>query len=90
VVDVRGVRGKRARDFGEAFLGLALWRRLGLHTLLAELIGPGREDVPWPTVASVLAVARVGGQRFGTGRRRALVGAQRDGGLARRVVGEGE
>ncbi len=63
VVDVRGVRVERARDFGEAFLGLALWRRLGLHTLLAELIEPGEEEVPWPTVASVLAVARFCGQR---------------------------
>ena len=58
VVDVRGVRVERARDFGEAFLGLALWRRLGLHSLLADLIEPGGEEVPWPTVASVLAVAR--------------------------------
>jgi hypothetical protein len=54
---------ERARDFGEAFLGLALWRRLGLHTLLAELIEPGEEEVPWPTVASLLAVARFCGQR---------------------------
>jgi hypothetical protein len=57
-VDVRGVRVERARDFGAAFLGLALWRRLGLHTLLESLIEPGEEQVPWPTVASVLGVAR--------------------------------
>jgi hypothetical protein len=58
LVDVRGVRVERARDFGGAFLGLALWRRLGLHTLLETLIEPGEEQVPWPTVASVLGVAR--------------------------------
>ena len=63
VVDVRGGRVERARDFGEAFLGLALWRRLGLHSLLADLIEPGEEEVPWPTVAAVLGVARFGGQR---------------------------
>ncbi len=57
------MRVERARDFGAAFLGLALWRRLGLHTLLAELIEPGEEEVPWPTVASVLPVARFCGQR---------------------------
>jgi transposase len=34
-----------------------------LHTLLADLIEPGQEEVPWPTVASVLAVARFCGQR---------------------------
>jgi len=44
LVDVRGVRVEGARDFGEAFLGLALWRRLGLHTLLADLIEPGEEE----------------------------------------------
>jgi hypothetical protein len=63
LVDVHGVRVERARDFGEAFLGLALWRRLGLHTLLGELIEPGEEEVPWPTVASLLTVARFCGQR---------------------------
>ena len=63
LVDVHGVRVERARDFGEAFLGLALWRRLGLHTLLADLIEPGEEEVPWPTIASLLTVARFCGQR---------------------------
>jgi hypothetical protein len=63
LVDVRGLRVERARDFGEAFLGLALWRRLGLHTLLEQLIEPGEEEVPWATVASVLTVARFCAQR---------------------------
>jgi hypothetical protein len=63
MVDVHGVRVERARDSGEAFLGLALWPRLGLHTLLADLIEPGGKEVPWPTVASLLAVAGFCGQR---------------------------
>jgi hypothetical protein len=63
LVDVRGVRVERARDFGEAYLGLALWRRLGLHKLLSELIEPGKEEVPWERVASVLTVARFCAQR---------------------------
>ena len=63
LVDVRGVRVERARDFGEAFLGLALWRRLGLHTLLGELIEPGEEEAPWATVAGVLTVGRFCAQR---------------------------
>lgn len=77
LVEVRGVRVERARDFGEAFLGLALWRRLGLHTLLGELIAPGQEEVPWPTVASVLTVARFCAQRSELAIARALVSAQR-------------
>ena len=57
-VDLRGVRVEHARDFGEVYLGLALWRRLRLHSLLAELIPSGGEEVPWPVVACILAVAR--------------------------------
>src|SRR4051812_24849698 len=34
-VDLRGLRVERVRAFGECYLALALWRRLGLHTLLA-------------------------------------------------------
>lgn len=62
-VDVRGVRVEQARDFGEVYLGLALWRRLHLHTLLAGLIEDGEEEVPWPVVASVLTVARFCAQK---------------------------
>lgn len=57
-VDVRGVRVERVRDFGEVYLALSLWRRLGLHTLLHELIPCGREDVPWERIACLLTVAR--------------------------------
>jgi transposase len=52
------VRVERVREFGEVFLALSLWRRLGLHTLLRELIPPGREEVAWETIACVLSVAR--------------------------------
>ena len=31
-VDLRGVRVERVRDFGQVYLALSLWRRLGLHT----------------------------------------------------------
>jgi len=56
-VDLSGLRVERVRDFGEVYLALALWRRLGLHTLLGELIEPGREVVPWELVACILTVA---------------------------------
>jgi Transposase DDE domain len=62
-VDLRGVRVEQTRDFGEIYLGLALWRRLQLHTLLAELIPPGEEEVPWAVVASILTVARFCAQK---------------------------
>jgi transposase len=61
-VDVRGTRVERVREFGEVYLALALWRRLGLHTVLRELLAAGREEVPWETVACLLTVARFCGQ----------------------------
>ena len=62
-VDVRGLRVERVRDFGEVYLALALWRRLGLHTLLRELIEAGRERVGWELVACILTVARFCGNK---------------------------
>ena len=56
--DVENLRVERVRDFGECFLALALWQRLGLEELLGSLIEEGKEDVPWPTVAAILTVAR--------------------------------
>lgn len=56
--DVANLRVERVRDFGSAWLGLSLWRRLGLHKLLDELIPSGREQIRWSEVASVLTVAR--------------------------------
>jgi transposase len=62
-VDVRGVRVERVREFGEVYLALSLWRRLGLHTLLEELIPCGREEVAWERIACLLTVARFCAQR---------------------------
>lgn len=57
-VDVRGLRVERVRDFGQIYLGLSLWRRLGLHTLLGAIIEPGKEEVAWELVGCILTVAR--------------------------------
>jgi transposase len=57
-VDLRGVQVERVRDFGQIYLALSLWRRLGLHTLLTEIIGPGEQDVPWELTACILTIAR--------------------------------
>lgn len=62
-VDVGAVSVERVREFGEVYLPLALWHRLGLGKLLDELIEPGRERVRWSTVASVLVAARFCAQR---------------------------
>jgi hypothetical protein len=41
LADLKNLGVERVREFGTVFLALALWRRLGLHELLAELIEPG-------------------------------------------------
>jgi transposase len=62
-VDVRGVRVERTRDFGEVYLGLALWRRLKLDELMQTLLPAGRESVDWGRVAALLTIARFCAQR---------------------------
>jgi hypothetical protein len=57
-VDVRRVRVERTRDFGEVWLALVLWQKLGLDRLLAELLPAGQEEIDWATVIALLVVAR--------------------------------
>ncbi len=57
-VDVTGMSVERMRDFGQVYLALALWRRLGFHKILEELIEPGGEHVAWDQVACILTIAR--------------------------------
>jgi transposase len=58
LVDLRGVRLERLRDFGDVWMALGLWRLLELDTLLENLENVGREEVPWPVVAALLTIAR--------------------------------
>jgi hypothetical protein len=57
-VNLSGVRVERLRQFGRIYLGLALWRRLGLHTLLQSLLPAGQEDIGWDQIACVLTLGR--------------------------------
>ena len=58
LVRLKGVALERLRDFGDVWLAWGLWRLLELDRLLAELLPRGREEVPWPTVAAILTIAR--------------------------------
>jgi hypothetical protein len=75
----------RVREF--AFLGLALWRRLGLHQLLESLIEPGREEVAWAGRLGRRRRRAHGGQVLRTGlqigHRRVVVRAHGPGGPRR-------
>jgi hypothetical protein len=58
LVDLKGICLERLRDFGDVWLALGLWRLLGLNELLEREMPGGREEIPWHTVAAILAVAR--------------------------------
>jgi transposase len=61
--DLSGLQVERTRDFGESYLGLALWHRLKLDELLGTLLPAGREAVGWAHAAALLSVARFCAQR---------------------------
>ncbi len=58
VVNLKGLRMERMRDFGDIWLAWGLWRLLGLDELLTSRMAQGKEDVPWPAVAAILTIAR--------------------------------
>lgn len=53
------VRLERARQFGNCFLALQLWKRLGLDEFWEGLLDHEPADVPWSCVAAVLAINRL-------------------------------
>jgi transposase len=53
------VRLERTRQFGPCWLGLELWKRLGLDRFFEEAIDEHEADVPWSRVAAVLAINRL-------------------------------
>ena len=58
LVRLKAVSMERLRDFGDVWMALGLWRLLGLDALLEQLIPSGREEIPWPTIAAILCIAR--------------------------------
>lgn len=58
-VDVKRVRVERSRKFGGPWLGLELLRRLELDRFLDETLPEGREEIPWPLMATVLVLGRL-------------------------------
>lgn len=58
-VDLSSVRVERLRRFGDVYLALALWRRLRLDEFFTQNMEPGREEIPWPTMAALHAIARL-------------------------------
>jgi hypothetical protein len=58
-VRLREVRFERARQFGNCFLGLELWKRLELHWFWEALLDEEPADVPCSRMAARLAINRL-------------------------------
>jgi transposase len=56
---INQVRLERARQFGNCWLGLELWKRLGLDLFFEEVLDQEPAEVPWSRIAAVLAVNRL-------------------------------
>ena len=57
-VKIGKVRVERMRRFGDAWLGLALWRKLGLDEFFAKEMDRGREAIDWDMMSCVSTIAR--------------------------------
>jgi transposase len=57
-VKIGKVRVERMRRFGDVWLGLALWRKLGLDEFFAKQMEPGREAIEWDVMSCVSTIAR--------------------------------
>src|SRR5688500_3432807 len=53
------VRLERTRQFGSPWLGLELWKRLGLDHFCEKAVDEREADVPWSRIAAVLAINRL-------------------------------
>jgi hypothetical protein len=57
-VDLKGIRVERTRDFGDIFLGLTLWKILGLDEFFSRRLPVGQEEVSWSLMACLLTISR--------------------------------
>ncbi len=57
-VDINRVSVERLRGFGDIYLALLLWHKLGFADFCREHMAEGREAIPWSVTACLLTVAR--------------------------------
>jgi len=57
-IDVSRVRVERLRHFGDVYLGLLLWSKLGFADFCTKNMTEGKAEVPWPLMAAILVLAR--------------------------------
>jgi transposase len=57
-VNINGISVERLRGFGDVYLGLLLWNKLGLAKFFRDHIPSSREEIPWSIMAAILVLAR--------------------------------
>ena len=57
-VNIRKVSVERLRHFGDVYLGLHLWNKLGFAEFCREHMSEGREEIAWSVMACILVLAR--------------------------------
>jgi transposase len=58
-IQVDRVRVEHGRAFGDVWMGWVLWKALGLDDFCSAHLAPGRAEVPWSEIASILVIARL-------------------------------
>ena len=57
-ININKVSIERLRHFGDVYLGLLLWNKLGFADFCREHMEEGRVEIPWSVMASILVLAR--------------------------------
>jgi transposase len=57
-IDSSRVSVERLRHFGDVYLGLLLWSKLGFVDFCKEYMPEGKEEIPWSVMACILVLAR--------------------------------
>jgi transposase len=57
-VNINKVSVERLCHFGDVYLGLLLWNKLGFADFCREHMEEGRVEIPWSVMASILVLAR--------------------------------
>ena len=52
------IRVEKVRDFGDAWVGVGLWKLLDLDRFFSRKVEAGKEEVPWETMICFLTVSR--------------------------------
>ena len=57
-VNLNSVSVERLRHFGDVYLALLLWSKLGFASFCKERFPEGREEIPWGIMVCILVLAR--------------------------------